>query len=89
MLTDDQINDIIDEIVGTNVQGLPDALELCGFDFDSLEPDDISRIEDAIFFCTDCGNWHLIDDMSDEDGLCRWCFDFLGSDDEEPWDEED
>jgi hypothetical protein len=89
MLTDDQINDIIDEIVGSSVQGLPDALEICGFDFDSLDPEDIVRIEDAVFFCGDCGNWHLIDDMSEEVDMCRWCFDFIGSDDETWEDEED
>lgn len=88
MLTDDQINDIIEDLVGTSVQDLPDALDSIGFDFDSLDTEDISRIEDVVFFCRDCGNWHLISDMSDEDDMCRWCFDFIGND-EETWDDEE
>jgi hypothetical protein len=88
MLTNEQLENIIDELEGTNLT-LEDALNNNGLDFESIEPEDIQVIESTIFFCDECENWVFVDDESEyESGVCRWCVDDDGNDDE-LWDEED
>jgi len=87
MLTNEQIDDIIDELLGSNLT-LDDVLESQGLDYALLEPEDITNIENVVFFCDECENWHLIVDLGENEiDICRWCAEDLNEGME--YDEED
>lgn len=74
VLTNSQILEIIDELLGT-CGNLQDALEEIGIDPSKVSAVSYSTIDEHIFRCDNCGWWYESHENNDYDGdsFCNEC----------------
>lgn len=76
-IDEDLLDEIITDLMGT-CRDIDDVLNDYDIEFDDLEDEHFSYIDDTIFCCDQCGWWFEISDSNDyENGMliCNHCLD--------------
>lgn len=77
-ITDDQVREIHESLLGTSDTLDGGIREVCGDDYDQsdLSLDQVGEIDNHIFNCTTCGWWYEVNECNDDDGdsECDGCY---------------